>query len=120
MAVASRCRMISDTYEEAYVWIWLPDQSEPVVAGRLSWDADTLRFNYGQSYLRRDDAIAIYLPELPLEAGLLPLNPGLTMPSAIRDASPDAWGRRVIINRTLAKKGDRATEYELDELTYLL
>jgi serine/threonine-protein kinase HipA len=55
--------------DEAYVWIWLPEQTEPVVAGRLSLENDQLLFNYGQSYLRREDAIAIYEPELPLKAG---------------------------------------------------
>jgi serine/threonine-protein kinase HipA len=113
--------MTSEThYEEAYVWIWLPNASEPVVAGRLSRNGANIVFNYGRSYLERDDRIALYAPELPLEPGTLALLPGLTMPSAIRDASPDAWGRRVIINRTLGAKGALAGEIELDELTYLL
>jgi serine/threonine-protein kinase HipA len=42
------------------------------------------------------------------------------MPSCIRDASPDAWGRRVLINRKLGVRGLAATEVELNELTYLL
>ncbi len=25
-------------YKEAYVWIWLPEQIEPVVAGKLEFD----------------------------------------------------------------------------------
>ncbi len=113
--------MTSETrYEEAYVWIWLPGAAEPVVAGRLSRDGANIVFNYGRSYLERADAIAPYAPELPLETGTLPLLPGLTMPGAIRDASPDAWGRRVIINRTLGTKGALAGAIELDELTYLL
>jgi serine/threonine-protein kinase HipA len=107
-------------YDEAFVWIWLPGAVEPVVAGRLSRDGDRFVFNYGRSYLSRPDRIAIYLPELPLEPGILPLPADLSMPSAIRDASPDAWGRRVIINRTLGRKGPRADTVELDELTYLL
>jgi serine/threonine-protein kinase HipA len=113
--------MPSETrYEEAYVWIWLPGKSAPVVAGLLSRADNTLVFNYGQSYLARADAIPIYEPELPLRPGDLPLLPGLSMPNAIRDASPDAWGRRVIINRTLGLKGQKAEGAELDELTYLL
>jgi serine/threonine-protein kinase HipA len=113
--------MTSEThYEEAYVWIWLPSAAEPVVAGRLSRDGTNIVFNYGRSYLERDDRIALYAPELPLEPGAIPLLPGLTMPSAIRDASPDAWGRRVIINRTLGAKGALGSAIELDELTYLL
>ncbi len=113
--------MTSETrYEEAYVWIWLPGAAEPVVAGRLSRDGANIVFNYGRSYLERADAIALYAPELPLESGTLPLLPGLTMPGAIRDASPDAWGRRVIINRTLGATDAVASAIELDELTYLL
>jgi serine/threonine-protein kinase HipA len=112
--------MPSERQDEAYVWIWLPGQTDPVVAGLLSCAGRQFVFNYGQSYLARDDAIAIYLPELPLKAGHLPLLPGLSMPNSIRDASPDAWGRRVIINRLLGLKGNRAAGVELDELTYLL
>lgn len=105
---------------EAYVWVWLPGQVAPVVAGRLAPTAQGLQFNYGQSYLARDDAIALYIPELPLQRGSLPLLPGLTMPGCLRDASPDAWGRRVIINRLLGVKGRDADTAALDELSYLL
>jgi serine/threonine-protein kinase HipA len=107
-------------YEEAFVWIWLPDADAPVVAGRLSRRGVQLVFNYGRSYLARKDAIPLYAPELPLQSGAVPLLPGLSMPSCIRDASPDAWGRRVLINRKLGVKRDRAATVELDELTYLL
>ena len=107
-------------YSEAYVWIWLPGATQPVVAGLLSQQGGALAFNYGRSYLARPDAIAIYAPELPLRPGALALLPGLSMPSCIRDASPDAWGRRVLINRKLGMKGGDAAQLELDELTYLL
>jgi serine/threonine-protein kinase HipA len=105
---------------EAYVWIWLPNKAAPVVAGLLTRVGKQLLFNYGKSYLKRKNAIAIYDPELPLQAGDIPLQEGLSMPSCIRDASPDAWGRRVIINRKLGLKGQDASKQELDELTYLL
>lgn len=114
---------IDAPYSEAYVWIWLPGATEPVVAGLLSQQGGTLVFNYGRSYLARPDAIAMYVPELPLRPGVIPLLPGLNMPSCIRDASPDAWGRRVLINRKLGMKGGDAALVELvelDELTYLL
>jgi serine/threonine-protein kinase HipA len=42
------------------------------------------------------------------------------MPGCIRDASPDAWGRRVIVNRSLGLKGKLADAAQLGELTYLL
>jgi serine/threonine-protein kinase HipA len=113
--------MISeDEYKEAYVWIWLPHETEPVVAGVLTQIRKQLLFNYGKSYLERKNAISIYEPELPLEPGEIPLSDGLSMPSCIRDASPDAWGRRVVINRKLGFKGDEASRTELSELTYLL
>ncbi len=107
-------------YSEAYVWVWLPDMTEPVVAGRLSVQGKLVVFNYGKSYLRRPDAIPLYLPELPLQPGELPLPRGLGMPSSIRDAAPDAWGRRVILNRTFGVKGDELDSIELSELTFLL
>jgi serine/threonine-protein kinase HipA len=107
-------------YSEAFVWVWLPGAAEPVVAGKLTADGDHLIFNYGKSYLVRKNAIPLYDPELPLQTGLIPLLPGLSMPACIRDGSPDAWGRRVIINRKLGSKGAKAATAQLDELTCLL
>ena len=113
--------MSSDTAgREAYVWIWLPRATDPVVAGLLRPIGNQLVFNYGRSYLARKEAIPIYQPELPLRAGALPLLPGLSMPSSIRDASPDAWGRRVIINKLLGRKGKNIDPGALDELTFLM
>ena len=113
--------MISDDrYDEAYVWIWLPDETEPVVAGLLTKDGQRLTFNYGRSYLARDDAIPIFEPELPLREGIIPPIDGLSVASCIRDAAPDAWGRRVIVNRKLGTKGGRVDVDQFDELTYLL
>jgi len=110
--------------KEAYVWIWLPGETEPVVAGKLEKDNGNILFNYGKSYLERvsdaKPAISLYEPELPLKAGILPLPDGLNMPGCIRDAAPDAWGRRVIINKKLGLKGARTDTTVLDELTYLL
>ena len=111
----------NQNYKEAFVWIWLPEKAQPVVAGRLAPDGDNLIFNYGKSYLERvKDAVPLYEPELPLRSGALPLLDGLSMPGCIRDSAPDAWGRRVIINRRLGYKGDNIDTAQLDELTYLL
>ena len=107
-------------YSDAFVWVWLPGAVEPVVAGKLTVDGEHLVFNYGKSYLARESAIPLYGPELPLKSGLIPLLPGLSMPACIRDGSPDAWGRRIIINRKLGTKGAQANPAQLDELTYLL
>lgn len=111
-------------YKEAYVWIWLPGEIKPVVAGKLEADGEKLLFNYGRSYLNRmrvtPRAFSLYESELPLKAGALPLLEGLSMPGCIRDASPDGWGRRVIINRKFGLKGADTDTTSLDELTYLL
>ena len=105
---------------QAYVWIWLPNETTPVIAGKLVKDGDQLIFAYGKSYLARKNKIPIYEPELPLQSGTIsPLN-GLMVPSCIRDGAPDAWGRRVIINRKMGVKGTAADAVELDELTFLL
>lgn len=105
---------------EAYVWTWLPGQVEPVAAGRLAPTPRGLQFNYGRGYLERSDRRPLYLPELPLEPGLLPLPTGLAMPGCLRDAAPDAWGRRVLLNQLLGQSGRDADTAGLDELSYLL
>ena len=105
---------------EAFVWTWLPGATQPVVAGRLARSGGQLIFNYGRSYLQRPSVTSLYEPELPLRAGSLPLPASMPMPSAIRDAAPDAWGRRVIINRLLGMAGRHADPVDLDELTYML
>ncbi len=110
--------------DEAFVWIWLPGQDEPVVAGRLEVDNGQIVFNYGQSYLERINdtcpAISIYDPELPLQPGIIMPEDGLSMAGCIRDAAPDVWGRRVIMNKVFGSKGTHVETSDLSELTYLL
>ncbi len=101
---------------EAYVWVWLPGASSPIVAGRLEAVGDILNFNYGQSYLGREDAIPLYLPELPLRRGVIAPLPGARVAGCIADSAPDAWGRRVIMRRRNA--GEDAADPGL--LTFLL
>lgn len=81
--------------KEAYVWIWLPKEAEPTPCGRLFLENDQVRFHYGQKYLERQNAIPIFR-DLPLERGVFEPAGMMTMPASLRDASPDAWGRRVI------------------------
>ena len=106
--------------EEAYVWIWLPGATAPVVAGRIVRNGEQLIFNYGQSYLDRNDRIPIYAPELPLRSGAITPEAGLSMAACLRDAAPDAWGRRVILNLAFGDKGKDVDTAALDELTCLL
>ncbi|WP_180899966.1 type II toxin-antitoxin system HipA family toxin [Martelella soudanensis] len=107
-------------HKEAYVWIWLPGHTEPVVAGRITHDGNRYVFNYGASYLGRDKAIPIYEPELPLRRGLIEPDAGLPMASCLRDGSPDAWGRRVILNRLVGGRPAENDTGDITELTYLL
>jgi serine/threonine-protein kinase HipA len=102
---------------QAFVWVWLPGATEPVVAGRLDAAGPAITFTYGRSYLAREDAIALYLPELPLRRGRIEPVVG-EVAGCIADAAPDAWGRRVILNRRV---GDDAVDTsDLTLLTYLL
>lgn len=120
--------------DRAYVWVWLPGRTDPVVAGVLTdtgarFDKEpVLGFRYARSYRDRPDAVSLFGPELPLtDAALDPTDPPRTsLPSGhrrspralagcLRDAAPDAWGRRVL-NLRLAHTPDAV----LGELTYLL
>jgi hypothetical protein len=102
MSPRARCEMTSETAEprEAYVWVWLPDGRDPVVAGLLEEASRGGRdtFTYASSYRARPDAISLYEPELPLEPGRIAPRHGVVA-SCLRDASPDTRGRRVIVNR---------------------
>jgi serine/threonine-protein kinase HipA len=105
---------------ETFVWIWLPSETTPVVCGRLYANGDQLLFQYGRSYLARNNAISLYEKELPLEAGVLSPLPGLKMPGCIRDAAPDAWGRRVILNKKFGAKAKDIDAGNINELIFLL
>ena len=104
----------------AYVWVWLPGSIEPVVAGRISKSSDQYLFNYGQSYLALKNAIPIYTNELPLQSGFIPPLKDLKIAGCLRDGAPDAWGRRVIINRLVNTPGSKTGIDEADELLFML
>ena len=114
--------MTSDASQprEAFLWIWLPGRTAPVVAGRIHAEDDHFVFTYGRSYLARDDAIPVYAPELPLRSGAIVPEPPLEIANALRDASPDAWGRRVIAHRLAGGRGGTNEIADLDELTFML
>ena len=102
----------------AYVWVWLPGQTRPVVAGRVLFLDDRYRFAYGRSYRERPDAIPLYLPELPIGEFLIDPPNGMDMAGCLRDALPDAWGRRVILNRVVGREAEDTDQ--LEEVTYML
>lgn len=78
-----------------FVHVWLPDRPGSVVCGRLDEQPDgALHWVYARSYLARSDAVALDPVELPLISGVHrpPLG---DLHGVVRDAAPDAWGRRV-------------------------
>lgn len=103
--------MTSNT-NQAFVWIWLPQQIEPVVAGKIVLDNDRFHFVYGRSYLQRENAIALSPLELPLQKGTFEPSGLNIIHSCLRDAAPDAWGRRVI--------GYKYPKRRTNELDYML
>jgi len=118
--MTSKRRAGNQTQNQAYVWVWLPGSTDPVVAGLVERDIDRYLFNYGRSYLEHPEAVPLYLPELPLRKGQIePIEP-LKFANALRDAAPDAWGRRVIINRLVGAQGDGAGGIDLSEISFML
>lgn len=103
-----------------YVWVWLPGATEPIVAGVLLAAGATTSFRYAESFLARENAVALYLPELPLRPG--PIRPvaGLSIAGCIADAGPDAWGQRVILRRLFGGGYSVSGGVEPHVLTFLL
>lgn len=107
-------------HQDAYVWIWLPGAAEPVICGRVAGSGNVPeaihRFIYGRSYRELEGAIPLAPHVLPLRAGEQLSRRGLH--GVLRDAAPDAWGRRVL-TYCLQMAVARA-EAELTEIDYLL
>lgn len=79
-------------------------------------DTSLGRFKYAPSYLKRSDAVALDPVKLPLKEGEVRFVGMGGLPSAIRDAAPDDWGRLLIRRYYYA----RAVEGPLYEVDYLL
>ncbi len=104
---------------EAYVYIQLPGTLDTVPTALLR--VQTLpdgtqigRFRYGDRYLQRPQAVALDPFQLPLGKAVYEFTQLKGIPGAVRDAGPDAWGRRVIEHKLERGAGD------LQEIDYLL
>ena len=104
---------------EAYVHVQLPGTLEMVPAALLR--VQTLpdgtqigRFRYGDRYLQRQEAVALDPFQLPLARQVFEFTQLKGIPGAVRDAGPDAWGRRVIEHKLECSAAD------LQEVDYLL
>jgi len=110
--------MTSEAPGECFVYITLPGETVPVTAGRFALSVDRRgvpegRFVYGRSYLERPNAVALDPVELKLAPRTYATASMGGVFGALRDASPDYWGRR-IIQRHLGK----AQPTEMDYLLY--
>ena len=93
--------MTSEAPAECFVYLTLPGQTEPVTAGRFALSVDRRgtpegRFVYGRSYLERPNAVALDPVALKLSPRTYSTAALNGVFGALRDASPDYWGRRVI------------------------
>ncbi|MCH8134432.1 MAG: type II toxin-antitoxin system HipA family toxin [Proteobacteria bacterium] len=105
------------TENECFVYITLPGQTEFVTAGKFVLAKDRLgnpagKFVYGRSYLESDNPVAIDPLELKLVNKTYDTKLLKGVFGALRDSSPDYWGRRVIEKRSGLT--------ELGEIDYLL
>ena len=104
---------------QAYVYVQLPGTLNTVPAALLKVeklpDGTVVgRFRYGDRYLERKDAISFDPFRLPLGTTVQEFTKLKGIPGAVRDAGPDAWGRRVIEHKLERSPAD------LEEIDYLL
>jgi len=90
--------------EECFVYITLPGQTEPVTAGRYQLDTNRQgtavgQFVYGRSYLSRNDRVEFDPVELKLQVPVFRTTKLRGNFGALRDSSPDSWGRKLIEKR---------------------
>ena len=90
--------------EECFVYITLPGQTEPVTAGKYQLDTNRQgtavgQFVYGRSYLSRNDRVEFDPVELKLQVPAFRTTKLRGNFGALRDSSPDAWGRKLIEKR---------------------
>jgi serine/threonine-protein kinase HipA len=102
--------------DRAYVYLQLPGSLETITAGYYEQEnrsgVNIGIYVYSPQYLARRDAVALEPFELPLKPGRTETVKMRGIFGCLRDASPDAWGRR-IIERQLAR-------LDLSEVDYLL
>ena len=104
---------------QAYVYVQLPGTLTTVPAALLKVEklrdgTYVRRFRYGDRYLRRKDAVEFDPFQLPLGNEVYEFTKLKGIPGAVRDAGPDAWGRRVIEHKLQRSPAD------LEEIEYLL
>ncbi len=110
---------MANTEQACYVYIQLPGTMETVPCASLkvrAVGAGTFEgaFTYGKRYLERPEVVALDPFHLPLSTRPRKFTKLKGIPGAVRDASPDAWGRRVIQAKL------QRPEADIQEVEYLL
>ena len=107
---------MSSERQECFVYLQLPGSLETVTAGRYQLDLQDRvgigRFVYGSSYRGNPAAVPLDPFDLPIVARTLETAKMGGIFGALRDASPDTWGRSVI-EKQLGRT-------DLSEVDYLL
>ena len=104
---------------QAYIYVQLPATLDTVPAALLKVEklrdgTFVGRFRYGDRYLERKEAVEFDPFQLPLGSNIFEFTKLKGIPGAVRDAAPDAWGRRVIEHKLQRGPAD------LEEIDYLL
>lgn len=105
--------------QACYVYIQLPGTMETVPCASLKVrtvgaGAFEGTLTYGKRYLARPEVVALDPFHLPLSTRPQKFTKLKGIPGAVRDASPDAWGRRVIQAKL------QRPEADIQEMDYLL
>jgi len=107
---------MSSERQECFVYLQLPGSLETVTAGRYQLDLQDRvgigRFVYGRSYRGNPAAVPLDPFDLPIVARTFETAKMGGIFGALRDASPDTWGRSVI-EKQLGRT-------DLSEVDYLL
>lgn len=106
---------------KATVWCWPPTHTEPVAVGDLVDTGRRFGFRYRSACRARFPGSLGIAPELRAADGCEVILPqeGLSLPGCIRDAAPDAWGRRVL-QAAMSGTSPRSDSTEPSELDALL
>jgi serine/threonine-protein kinase HipA len=87
--------------QTTYVFIYLPRQTHPTIAGRFDWEPaippSVGEFVYAESYLANNDAVPLDPIALPLRAQVFATTLSSGFFGVFRDSVPDDWGRHVAL-----------------------
>lgn len=85
------------TAQIASVWVWLPGDTTPTLAGKFQHDGNRGEFVYAPAYLTaRYPSLA---PDMPTKAAKCRISDGAGIFPIFLDAGPDTWGLHLLERR---------------------